>query len=39
MSTIRDRVDAINWSTVTDGLDELGIASTGPLLCSTVQAR
>ncbi|MBK5334160.1 MAG: 2OG-Fe(II) oxygenase [Ilumatobacteraceae bacterium] len=32
MSTIRERVDAIEWSTVADGLDELGIASTGPVL-------
>jgi hypothetical protein len=32
MSTIRERVDAIEWSTVADGLDELGIASTGPML-------
>ena len=40
MSTIRERVDAIDWSTVTDGLDELGIASTGPMLdtdeCNTL---
>jgi hypothetical protein len=32
MSTIRERVDAIEWSTVADELDELGIASTGPML-------
>jgi hypothetical protein len=32
MSTIRERVDAIEWSTVADGLDELGIAATGPTL-------
>jgi hypothetical protein len=32
MSTIRERVDTIDWATVTDGLDELGIAATGPLL-------
>jgi uncharacterized protein len=34
MSTIRERVDAIEWSTLADGLDELGIASTGPMLDS-----
>lgn len=32
MSSIQERVDAIDWSMVTDGLDELGIASTGPML-------
>ena len=32
MSTILERVDGIDWSTVTSGLDELGIASTGPML-------
>ena len=32
MSNIRERVDAIEWSTVADGLDELGIAATGPML-------
>jgi len=32
MSSIRERVDAIEWSTVADGLDDLGIAATGPLL-------
>jgi hypothetical protein len=34
MSTIRERVDAIEWSTAADELDELGIASTGPMLAA-----
>jgi hypothetical protein len=30
--TVRERVDAIGWPAVTSGLDDLGIALTGPVL-------
>ena len=35
----RDRVEAINWSSVRDGLDSVGCALTGPLLSATETAE